>query len=532
MSPSRRSASENTMRRQLTRRIRRQNDRRHSRVLLERLEERLALSTTVTGTIAYPNPLVGSLPLQGAVVEASFVNPLTATTTTVPVRTDQDGNYSLDLTQWYNIGVTSVNVAVRLEGPHDPNHPPVFRMYLDTNSVNESEIVIPVAEIPLAATPASPVDYTAPSRSWEQRAFARFNYLSKAAEYADYIGAGLPGDPGFPVSTLTVLSDNKAPWFIQWYSPAVNAYAKWWNELDLNAPDDQMSSDLLTQNFFTPMHEFGHFIAQNHGFDLNPGDVHSFQINQRGYASQVEPRQEDLAVSWSEGFANFFSIRSSVITGVLSAYANSDRFNIEIASPNSYTRAAEGDVGLGEDSEISVARILWDLVDSGPGDDDNVAMTDGDLFDILATAAPPFGPHARIVTLSDLWSVLLARAYTANPQQSPAELLAKRLEYANIFSRNGVGAVATGAGDGADPAKHQFRFDVPVARKLNESGSDTDPGDAFAPTMNKFNVHLYYKGERVWNSGSFGLTDPVSLSWKICHRQTLPTTRRYQLHII
>ncbi len=458
---------------------------------LERLEDRLLLTATISGTIDYVYPGINR-PLPEALVEVSFIDPLTLAPVKLGSRTDAQGHYSIGVDNyWLNVGVTSVIVSVALEGPHSANAPPTFEIFADGYFVNP-KVIVPVANVTISPNSNYTANYTAPDVTQAQRAFAIFDYLVRAQHYAESVGVELPNNSS--INTLHVLIDNLTP---MGTDPGAKYYE---GVLYLSGETPENTNAEIVENSFTPMHEFGHFVAKNNTFDNAPAGSHSYYVSQRGVRYLLglgplrpEPSIDDLRLSWSEGFADFFGQRVRILSGLVAPQNATEPFDFEVTSVNSFTNAGLGKVGLGEDSEVSVARILWDLVDSGSTDDDNVSFTDQELFDLMTLSLPP------ITTLWDLWSQL----YTPST-------FGDRLKYAQIFSQNGVGARAVAAPPSADWSNIDFTFDVPYARRVAASGNLTDPAPAYEPTMNQFTVRVFYDGNELWNSGAVGWN---SLDW-------------------
>lgn len=140
-----------------------------------------------------------------------------------------------------------------------------------------------------------------------------------------------------------------------------------------------------------------------------------------------------LQLAFNEGFANFFSVLAQEIQGVtfppvintiprntiLEAYEAGDsrfrEFSVETPGKS------------GEDNELAVMAILWDLFDTpNDGERDQISMGVGPLFELLQTSKP--------LTLDELWDALMSNA----PD------LATKLKYGEIFELNGVSPTVLG----------------------------------------------------------------------------------------
>ncbi len=109
------------------------------------------------------------------------------------------------------------------------------------------------------------------------------------------------------------------------------------------------------------LHEFGHYVESNFGRNDSPGGPHS------------PATAEDLRLSWSEGFANFFSSwcrewlknpDNNPLTPEFASlyptphlYIDNKRFGADVINFETSS------LGRGADFEVSVASILWDIWD-------------------------------------------------------------------------------------------------------------------------------------------------------------------------
>lgn len=109
------------------------------------------------------------------------------------------------------------------------------------------------------------------------------------------------------------------------------------------------------------IHEYGHFVLQHFSRDDSPGGTHYFMDN-----------QQDLRMSWSEGFANFWAtvVRAARGDPYATEYLDTDghgieliRFNLEsltqFGAPDPVFTAAV----RGMANEVAVAAVLQDIVD-------------------------------------------------------------------------------------------------------------------------------------------------------------------------
>lgn len=160
------------------------------------------------------------------------------------------------------------------------------------------------------------------------------------------------------------------------YPPSVTVYwekgvggGSYFDAFDLNINGSEIDPDEYDDSVI--LHEYGHFLAKKYSFDKSlGGNHHSDDTNQ-------DPR-----LSWSEGWANFFSslVRRSPfyidygLTGTL--IINCETFyysgNINVI-----------DLLKGQDCELNVASILWDIYDSHNEDADSLNLGAGRIWDIF-----------------------------------------------------------------------------------------------------------------------------------------------------
>jgi VWFA-related protein len=110
------------------------------------------------------------------------------------------------------------------------------------------------------------------------------------------------------------------------------------------------------------LHEYGHFIAKKYSYDRSPGGGHQ----------RIDTNQ-DIRLSWSEGWAACFSgiVRNSP------AYIDKTKNSILFYSIETLDDTEKGSLvsyAQGQDTEIAVSSILWDIFDNPSGDDDTLSL--------------------------------------------------------------------------------------------------------------------------------------------------------------
>ena len=153
---------------------------------------------------------------------------------------------------------------------------------------------------------------------------------------------------------------------------------------------DEFDDDVL-------WHEFGHFIADKLSKDDSPGGTHYLNDN-----------QQDLRLSWSEGWGTFFpgavkywldadpqrrTIISSAPGVTLSTYIDTNiigvQFAIDIAAPEQSGFCGSNSCKYSS-NEIAAAKVLWDLM-SGPANSYGM-MPLWDTITTLGTATVTVAP--------------------------------------------------------------------------------------------------------------------------------------------
>jgi hypothetical protein len=133
---------------------------------------------------------------------------------------------------------------------------------------------------------------------------------------------------------------------------------------DIN-PDDAFDWGVI-------LHEYGHFVAATLGI-LNDTHVRTSQHGFRQNMTNIEgSKSSGLAIAWNEGFATFFSQMVQRAMGTASLglpdvgadpptyidqLPNGGSTVLQLDAPGNSTPTPS----LGEDNEVSVARVLWDI---------------------------------------------------------------------------------------------------------------------------------------------------------------------------
>jgi hypothetical protein len=140
----------------------------------------------------------------------------------------------------------------------------------------------------------------------------------------------------------------------------------------LGGDRDEYDDDII-------LHEYGHFIAHHFSTDTSPGGIHF-----------LNSHTQDIRLSWSEGWATFFS--SAVRKNPINVDVGFDgpplfAFSIDsnsILFPILPPGTLEKDV-IYTTSEVAVSSVLWDIFDSADFNEpfDHLALGFGPIFDIF-----------------------------------------------------------------------------------------------------------------------------------------------------
>jgi hypothetical protein len=148
-------------------------------------------------------------------------------------------------------------------------------------------------------------------------------------------------------------------------------------------------------------HEYGHYVMDTHNFQKNPGGPHSSSEN------LAEKRGKDVGIrlAWGEGWPTFFGIAGQQVLGTSSLNVpNVGDIGYQDTEDLSTNINLETSTGRGEDNELSVMTLLWDLFDAQADGDDTLTISDKDLFTTFKSAG--------VTTIGGAWEALVAAANT------------------------------------------------------------------------------------------------------------------------
>jgi hypothetical protein len=192
-------------------------------------------------------------------------------------------------------------------------------------------------------------------------------------------------------------------------------------------------------------HEYGHFIMDQLDIEDNPGGAHNI-----GDCTSITrgSKDEGLRLAWGEGWPTFFGTTGQQVVGMggltVPRVGDAQYDDLEDGSV-SYSMEAQDNNGKGEDNEVAVQRLLWDLFDSNNDGRDTVSRSDATMWTAVDGADPE--------TLSGGWAAL--RAGQSNQMQ---------LLMGEIASDHIIGPRLTSPAEGAtvSPASANFSWNADV----------------------------------------------------------------------
>jgi hypothetical protein len=243
-------------------------------------------------------------------------------------------------------------------------------------------------------------------------------------------------------------------------------------------------------------HEYGHYVQFLNGTLAGIGGEHFISGNNTGNNCAARdatgctvPRTPALnkdqgtRLAWGEGWPTYFG------TGLQRAM-HADTFNVPTAGDTRYTDSANGidydlennvsvSRGRGEDNELAVQRILWDVFDTPRDESDVVSFGLAPLWKLTIGGTKP-------VTVSAFWNVLRTQLAPG----AGGTLMQALVQYGAIFGDHGVSPLAQQPPEHTVMAPH-----VPLtfSWRTQGAGGDPNPIGEYKPSyhLNKFRVVFY-----------------------------------------
>jgi hypothetical protein len=203
-------------------------------------------------------------------------------------------------------------------------------------------------------------------------------------------------------------------------------------------------------------HEYGHYAADQINIESNPGGPH----NIGDCISDVQGSKDlGLRLAWGEGWPTFFGTSGQQVLNLASLnvprVGDVSYQDLEDGSLT-YSLETQSGIGVGEDNEVAVQRLLWDLFDTANDGRDTVNGSDGSIWNTLDAADP--------TTLSAGWTALRAG------QPNSADLLLGEIATDHAI---GPSLVSPAQGTIVNPSTANFSWNALVGC------SNTYGGDSF-----------------------------------------------------
>jgi len=206
-------------------------------------------------------------------------------------------------------------------------------------------------------------------------------------------------------------------------------------------------------------HEYGHHVMNVFNFEENPGGPHS--IGQ--HLSDDLGKNDGVKLAWAEGYPTYFglSLQQEMSASTLNiAFVGDLNYTDTRFTPNLDYNIEENIllVSEGEDDEVAVQKILWDIYDSNSDGVDGLSLGHSAVWNIIS----PSGA----VTLSDAWGAFINGKSAEETQ-----------DYAKIFTNFKVSPEPTAP----DDEKEVKGTDAPVTFTwdANGGGGTCCPNDEF-----------------------------------------------------
>jgi hypothetical protein len=166
------------------------------------------------------------------------------------------------------------------------------------------------------------------------------------------------------------------------------------------------------------MHEYGHYVSKNFSLDDSPGGNHSLDEN----LGDRLAKGEALRLAWGEGWPTYFAITAQLEMGMASLgipHVGDTRYtDTEDSTLDLDLASSDGGDSLGEDNEVSVMRVLYEVGQANSGS----GLLPPDLWKILASAKPTMfsGALTAIDSNENLKQTLLIGGLAAKHRIAPS----------------------------------------------------------------------------------------------------------------
>lgn len=135
-------------------------------------------------------------------------------------------------------------------------------------------------------------------------------------------------------------------------------------------------------------HEYGHFVFDVLDNEDNPGGPHNIGDC---IATKKDDKSEGNRMAWAEGWPTYFGTSGQQVFNMASlnvprvgdvSYQDLEDSNLV------YSLEAQDNNGRGEDNEVAVQRLLWDLFDGNDDSRDAISRSDQSIWNAIDSANP------------------------------------------------------------------------------------------------------------------------------------------------
>ena len=316
------------------------------------------------------------------------------------------GAYGMSVTVWESIPplfipIPVASVATSTDGSYSMNVfvPPLTTCFVDFVTSNSAVALTPGLP-PLPYGAVSPLTFDPGGGST-----VVWNF--DAANTGTGPSVGLESMVTFEAASLAIRNGNTFLGFLPIVWPGSSGSA-FYDGIHINLrPLDRYAYDV-------EYHEYGHYVMDSFNFENNPGGPHNIGDC---IAAVHSSKDQGLRLAWGEGWPTYWGTTAQHDFGIPglgiptagdATYTDTEAGNFSYSLENdSAPPAAQDGFGRGEDNEIAVQRILWDLVDSPSDNRDAVTFSDVTLLNLFR--------GTNIERLSQAWGLI--RGTLSNAQQ-------------------------------------------------------------------------------------------------------------------
>lgn len=302
----------------------------------------------------------------------------------VEIRDDEGGGSVLVATVTTDVAGNYSAVVDNNDGPGEGGRDVFVRVLCQSNGATVRPPGLPGvvyflespvhSDVPDGVAP--PINLTANDSDDNNTAFSVRDALVSVSLYADRVAGTMPGsiDCIFPTTAHTSLYDGSNLHILRL---------------------DRWDWDVV-------QHEYGHYVSDLYNLDNSPGGSHSSGEN----LAERLGKDAGIRLAWGEGWPTFFAISGQQVMGDgglgIPRVGDSSYSDTEDITLSYSLETQTGGASLGEDNELAVSRVLYDLYDPTSSDDggDRVALGDQTIWNNVESA------HAH--TLSAAWAALIA----------------------------------------------------------------------------------------------------------------------------